>query len=459
MLTKRTNKLLNAGKWARWLMGTLFLITACSDNDDPKPDPPVDTIDELNLPSGISASLVEINGEPYANISGGFNESYEMTNDIKWILSGGVTVESGATLTIEKGTEIFAADVSTPTFISVLRGAKIHAEGTASEPIVLSSIVKITEPNRIGRGLWGGIILNGNATTNAGANVEGEGGSGLYGDGGSPSEAKQTESSGTLKYVRVEYAGRLLTTDDELNSFSFNGVGSGTTLEYLQSYYGQDDGFEWFGGAANIKYAISTASGDDSFDWTHGWSGYGQFLIAVQDPETSNNRGIEADNNSDNNTVAPISFPKLANVTLIGGGANAGGENEGIRFRVGTKGYLFNSIVSGFGQAGITVRDEATLSGISSGDLQVRNSYFVNNLGGDFSQGAEPFEAAEYKNATSGVDLNGFVGTGSSDFNVTSWNETFGTDFFEDAPFAGAASPDNEWWKGGWALDLDGNSY
>lgn len=457
MLKKRKYKLLNL---SGWMMGTLLLIgSACSEDDDHRPEEEVDSIEELNLPSGISANLVEINGESYANISGGFNESYEMTSDIKWMLSGGVTVESGATLTIEKGTEVFAADVSTPTFISVLRGAKIHAEGTASEPIVFTSIVKVTEPSRIGRGLWGGIILNGNATTNAGADVEGEGGSGLYGDGGSPSEAKQTESSGTLKYVRVEYAGRLLTTDDELNSFSFNGVGSGTTLEYLQSYYGQDDGFEWFGGTANVKYAISTASGDDSFDWTHGWSGFGQFLVAVQDPASSNNRGIEADNNSDNNTVTPVSFPKLSNVTLVGGGANAGGENEGVRFRVGTKGYLFNAVVSGFGQVGITVRDEATLAGIGSGGLQVRNAYFTNNLGGDFGQGAEAFAGAEYKNATSGVALNGFVGTGDSEFSATGWNETFGTDFFEDAPYAGAASPDHEWWKGGWALDLDGNPY
>lgn len=454
------NQLLTKGKLAVWLLATAILVTSCSD-DDPRPDPqPGDgTIEELQLPSGITASLEEINGETYANISGEFDEDYEMVSAVKWILSGGVFVNDGVTLTIEEGTEVFAADISAPTFISVLRGGMINAVGTASEPIVFSSIVKVTEPARIGRGLWGGIILNGNATTNAGANVEGEGGSGLYGDGGSPSEDKQTESSGTLKYVRVEYAGRLLTTDDELNSFSFNGVGSGTTLEYLQSYFGQDDGFEWFGGAANVKYAISTASGDDSFDWTHGWSGYGQFLVAVQNPETSNNRGIEADNNSDNNTVTPVSFPRLANVTLIGGGANAGGENEGIRFRVGTKANLYNSIVSGFGLVGITVRDEATLAGIASGDLDVRHSYFVDNQGGNIGQGAEPFGTAAYSNATSGITLDGFVGIGASEFTATAWNEALGTDFFEDAPFAGAASPDNEWWTGGWALDLDGNAY
>jgi hypothetical protein len=108
-------------------------------------------------------------------------------------------------------------------------------------------------------------------------------------------ERIRCDNSGVMKYVRVEYAGKILGTDNELNGFSFNGVGNSTVLEHLQAYKGSDDGFEFFGGTVNLKWAVSTGNSDDSFDWTHGWRGKGQFWVVQQDAVTGDN-GMECDN-------------------------------------------------------------------------------------------------------------------------------------------------------------------
>ncbi|MEY4010621.1 MAG: hypothetical protein RLZZ93_1313, partial [Actinomycetota bacterium] len=101
-----------------------------------------------------------------------------------------------------------------------------------------------------------------------------------------PGRGRTTRSrstdSGTLKYVRIEFAGYATATDQELNTLTLAAVGSGTTIEYVQSLYGLDDSFEWFGGAVDGKYLVSYESGDDHFDMSEGYQGRLQFLIAYQ---------------------------------------------------------------------------------------------------------------------------------------------------------------------------------
>ncbi|HQZ42148.1 MAG TPA: hypothetical protein PK735_04615, partial [Flavobacteriales bacterium] len=243
-----------------------------------------------------------INGETYYVLTGSISSDRTLTNDKKWLLSGGVFVANGTTLTIQEGTRIFAADDATTPFLSILRGGNINAIGTASAPIVMTTIKTIT--GGADRGAWGGVIINGygqiNICSAADCTAEGEGGTGTYGG------TDDSDNSGTLKYVRVEYAGKILGTDNELNGFSFNAVGSGTVLEHLQAYKGSDDGFEFFGGAVNLKWAVSTGNSDDSFDWTHGWRGKGQFWVAHQDATTGDN-GIESDNWETDFYVTPTS--------------------------------------------------------------------------------------------------------------------------------------------------------
>ena len=162
------------------------------------------------------------------------------------------------------------------------------------------------------RGDWGGLIINGNAPINGCdedlCSAEGEGSTGLY--GGDNTE----DNSGTLRYVRVEYAGTQFSEDNELNGIAFQGVGSGTTVEYIQVHMNADDGVEFYGGSVNVKYVVLTGIGDDSMDWTDGWNGKAQFVLAKQASDDGDN-GIEADNNKANNDFEPRSNPTLANMT------------------------------------------------------------------------------------------------------------------------------------------------
>jgi len=352
---------------------------------------------------------VVIDGEIYKQIQGTFTENYTLTSDTKWLLSGGVFVSSGVELTIQEGTTIYASNDGTTPFLSILRGGKINANGSQNLPIIFTTIKSSPSP-----GDWGGIILNGNAQINTGSSAEGEGGTGTYGG------TNDSDNSGVLRYVRVEYAGKILGTDNELNGFSFNGVGSETTVEYIQAYKGADDGIEFFGGTVNVKYAVSTGNGDDSFDWTHGWRGKGQFWVAEQDG-VSGDRGIEADNNGDNNSVSPFSNPTLSNITLIG---NDDGDaaNTGMRLREGTKGKIYNAIVVNFPNKGINVSETVTITNMNNNELILKNSISYNN-GINFNA-CTVFEN-DITNSTTNPNLSGSVGVVYSGFDVSSIDTWF----------------------------------
>lgn len=378
-----------------------------------------------------------INGQTYYILSGTIGTSMTLNSDRRYLISGGVFVSSGVTLSIPAGTMIYAADDGTTPFLSVQRGGMINASGTAASPIIFTTIKTIT--GGAGRGDWGGIILNGNASINVcgspGCTAEGEGGTGVYGG------TNDGDNSGMLKYVRVEYAGKILGTDNELNGFSFNGVGSGTVLEHLQAYKGSDDGFEFFGGTANLKWAVSTGNSDDSFDWTHGWRGKGQFWVVQQDMVTGDN-GIEADNFETNFDYSPFSDPRISNITLIG--ADDGTANHGMRLRHGTKGKLWNTIVTGFSQ-GIRVGSECDAY-VADGSLAVKNSAIYGN-GMNFNNagaiGTDP------TNSTSGPSMSGIVGTEVMD----ATDPTSLDGWFSPATYKGAVPAGNDW-TSGWTVAL-----
>lgn len=379
-------------------------------------------------------SQVTLGSTTYKQIEGTINEDLTLTTSSNWMLSGGVFVDEGATLTINAGVTIYAADDGTVPFLSVLQGGKIDAVGTAASPIVFTPVKSSPAP-----GDWGGIILNGYAEINVGNTAEGEGGTGTYGG------TDNADNSGTLKYVRVEYAGKILGTDNELNGFSFNGVGSGTTIEYIQAYKGADDGIEFFGGSVNVRYAISSGNEDDSFDWTHGWSGNGQFWVAVQHTNAGD-RGIEADNNGDDNTLAPYSNPVLSNITLVGA-TDSDGLNEGIRLRAGTKGKIYNAFVTGFPAHGIRVSDNTTNLNMADGSLVVQNSTSWGN--GNQWKDCATYENHATNSATDPATLSGFVGTSST--NATD-AATLGS-WFLSTNYQGAVPSSNNWTQG-WIKSL-----
>lgn len=354
-----------------FLPAILLISTGCSSCKD-------DIIEPTETETYV-ITQVDVNGSIYNKLEGIINRDLTLDQNQEWLISGGVFVEDGFTLTINQGGTIWA-DTEVTTFLSVKQGGKVYIEGIDTNPVVFTPLTD--SPNY---GDWGGIIINGRATINTGLTAEGEGGTGVYGGD------DDNDNSGVLRYVRVEYAGKLLGTDNELNGFSFNGVGNGTTIEYIQAYKGADDGIEFFGGTVNVRYALSTHNQDDSFDWTHGWKGYGQYWMAQQGPD-GGDRGIEADNNGDDNYLEPFSDPILANVTLLGVD-DGDGLNTGMRLREGTKGKIFYANVSGFPKYGIRVSEQATLDNVENYELYVANSIVENN-GTNFKD-CESFDGLE----------------------------------------------------------------
>lgn len=359
---------------------------------------------------------VVINGVTYSKIAGTITENLSLSASTKYLLSGGVFVSNGATLTIEAGTTIYAADDNTVPFLAIQRGAKIMANGTATSPIVFTTIKANPAP-----GDWGGIIINGYAPVNNGVDPVGEGDTGAYGG------TNADDNSGTMRYVRVEYGGKQFTADKELNGFSLNGVGNGTTLEYLQAYMNSDDGFEFFGGTVNMSYALSYGSGDDSFDFTYGWSGTGSNWRAVQSA-TDGDRGIEGDNNSNNNSIAPFSNPTLTNIELVGRGTSA--STVGAKFREGTKATITNLVVTDFA-TGIDVEHDQTLENVKDASFKINS-------------------------ATTTGCTNSIVFKGSKDANANVINPVLVTEAgaSPNAQVNGAATASQTWISGTWFRNL-----
>jgi len=286
--------------------------------------------------------------------------------DTTYILTQKTYVIGGATLTIPAGTIIKGVKNSTPALASALiitKGSKLIANGEPCCPIVFTS--NEAEP---AVGDWGGVVLLGRAPINQDSTVVTIEGIDLpslpagvdihY--GGSISD----DNSGSLTYVRVEYAGAAISDANELNSFTFGGVGSGTTLEYLQAYYGADDAFEFFGGTVNARYLLSTAANDDAFDFDFGYRGKLQFLVAVLDPSapySANANGIECDNNATGALDNPLlTRPVISNLTVVGtsNGATSGGGTVlyGAHYRRSTRFVLRNSVLYGYkGKSGTAV--------------------------------------------------------------------------------------------------------
>lgn len=338
------------------------------------------------MPAGPETAATCL-GQPAQRITAAITQNTTWSPSTRYLLSGRIDVTNRATLTIEPGTTICGdADqtMMNVSYLNVDQDAKLVAVGTATQPIVFTSsrAVGSRRPQD-----WGGVVLRGRAPINnppsAGQGPEtvcaqAEASAGSYGPCGTP---RPDDSSGSLRYVRIEFAGREFAPDKELNSLSLYAVGSGTTLEYIQVHRGSDDGFEFFGGTANLRYAVASACQDDAFDWEFGWVGKGQFWVATQDRNIGN-RGFEGDNNRMNAALDPHSRPTISHVTLLGlaratapGGSD---KREGLALRSGGQGALSNLIVAGFSDAGLSL-EEATVAQAQSGMLTLQKTLFFQN--------------------------------------------------------------------------------
>jgi hypothetical protein len=304
---------------------SMMLAVSCSKDDD-------------NGPGGNTGDLVELRGDL---------STRTLTKDKKYLLVGQVFVRDGQTVTIEPGTVIFGDKRTRATFV-IDRGGKLMAEGTAAEPIVMTSN---QEDGVRDRGDWGGLVILGRARTNQ-PNPAVEGITPEVNFGGE----NDNDNSGVYKYLRVEFGGIELTPNNETNSITMGGVGRGTVMEYCMVSFGGDDGFEWFGGNVDGKYFISHAMWDDDFDCDFGWSGNVQFGLVIRYPgfaDQSQSNAFECDNGPNDNDVQPYTTGTFSNVTVIGpiktgDRISNGNYAHAIDLRRRTAISIFNSVLTGF---------------------------------------------------------------------------------------------------------------
>ena len=319
----------------------LFLGSCSSDNEEITTDP---------IPTGtISGEITTAKSYPKGN----------------YTIQGTVKVKNGGSLKIEAGSVITAVLTDGSDALLVENGGKLFLNGTAALPIVFTEASKTP-------GSWGGIIMVGDAPivgAKSVATATTEDGNNLpYGG------TNDTHNGGTLKYVRVEYAGKKLTDNtSEMNGFSFYSVGSGTVLENLVAYKGADDGFEFYGGTVSAKNLISYGNFDDSFDWQDGWRGDANTNWYAYQVGTGN-YGMEIEAKSINNAFGP----KVSNITLTRaagtvteGGASAN-EFDAIQFKKEGNGEYTNVVISGYTTSNTTLTATAVrIQDKSTNDNQV----------------------------------------------------------------------------------------
>ncbi len=336
-------------------------------------------------------------------------ETYNWTADKCYNLDGLVYLEAGATLNIAAGTVIRGLDVNSistgdnASALIIARDAQIFARGTATAPIVFTAASDDLEDaedlTSADKGLWGGIIILGNApiTFSSAEN-------GIEGIASNEERARfggddEEDNSGVLNYVSIRHGGFALSAGNEINGLTLGGVGSGTEIDYVEIFANLDDGIEWFGGTVKVNHAAVSYCADDGMDYDQGWRGGGQYWFVLQGPNDPNGTGRAGEHDgADPDGQMPFSQPTIYNATYIGiGNGQTTGDGDAaeplpfaVIFRDNAGGYYNNSIFTDFNGAAIAIeqRSDATPDSydrLVAGDLAFRNNIFYN-----FGAGTSP---------------------------------------------------------------------
>ena len=407
--------------------------------------------------------------EPVVTLGGDITEDTYLPATGNYYLNEQVFVKDGVTLTIEAGTTIYgrydanySADNPAPCLV-VEQGGKIIAKGTPEAPITFRSELDADDPNYgNGRGLWGGLIINGYAPiANDGGTANVEGLTGVPYGGTDPDD-----NSGVLRYVRVWNGGSSIAPDNEINGITLAGVGRGTTVEYCEVGLYLDDGFEMFGGTVDLKYCSVIAVGDDAFDTDAGYQGRGQFLLVVRADDSDKGHEMDSKTNGDLDSQ-PRSHPHFANVTVISSVTHG---EDALRLREGTGGDFRNYIIHG---ANDGVRNDDNGSELVTQDLAaaqahghpnylyISGSMVMNGLADvpwdDFDESTDGAWTGTMVSESAGlamtVDANGLPATLHVNPPLNSIvfenvDEVIEDDFFIQTDYKGAFSNDSNWLEG-----------
>ena len=380
------------------------------------------------------------------------NITTDITANTTWVagttykITGLIYVRNNAILTIQPGVTVKGVYTSTGTALVITKGAKLNAIGTAAAPIVFTSAKTVAEGRNAGD--WGGVILLGKArftsllTGNTGVNnIEGITASvnTEYGGGLTPNDG---DSSGSLKYVRIEFGGFVFSNNNEINGLTLGAVGNGTTIDYVQVSYSNDDSFEWFGGAVNCKHLVAYRGLDDDFDTDNGYKGTVQFGLGIKDPTiadnpvVSNSEGFESDNNAGGQTAQAgwdNTSAIFSNCTMIGpsgrvGSIVAAGHERGARLRRTTQLKVYNSIFMDFKSNYLFVEANGTPTteaNALAGTLKFRSNIIAGTANATYTAGVRGASASSL-NTWFSTNNNSYVASAgilTSPYNISDYTD------------------------------------
>jgi hypothetical protein len=343
-------------------LATMTVVVSCSDSETTPTASCSDGIqngDETGVDCGGSSCQPCV----VTNLSGDVTTDVILDASLEYELTGAYVIQDGGSLTIPAGTTIKATG-GTSAYIAVAQGGQIFVNGTSSNPVVMTS--GAANPSAAD---WGGLVVCGKAPTNVGSTATSEVADLTYGG------SIANDNSGSIRYLRLEYTGATFNSSKEFNGLSLFGVGSGTTVEYIQSFEGGDDGIEFFGGTVNGRYLVSTNSGDDSIDFADGWAGTGQYWYISGGAKA----GIEGSNNGDNGNATPVTMASLSNITVVGP------VTEGALFyKEGGGNFTVDNFYVAQTDLGVKVKstDAEAAVRIENGDLVMTNVQFASNASG-----------------------------------------------------------------------------
>jgi hypothetical protein len=340
---------------------------------------------QVSTIAGISVNVTAVPPKTIVEVKGNLEGNVSWTADKIYKLVGFVrvgqedvfgTITKKGVLTIQAGTVIIGDRASKGALI-VQRGSQIIANGTASSPIVFTSE---RAPGEREAGDWGGLVLCGQAPNNLpndATNRQLEGGYGAFHGG-----TDVADNSGSLKYVRLEFAGIPINPNQEVNSLTMGSVGSGTTIDYVQASFGLDDSYEWFGGTVNAKHLIAYKGLDDDFDTDNGFSGYTQYGVGIRGAaiaDQSGSNGFECDNDANGSANTPFTSAIFANMTIIGakGATNIAIDplfQNGAQLRRNNKQKIYNTLITGY-PYGVYIDSQkgGAKANAAAGDIDLQN--------------------------------------------------------------------------------------
>lgn len=431
---------------------------------------------EPECPIGTTDTGAQRNGQNVCRLTGTVTSDIRLTRGNIYELVGGVRVGRdvgadgnaanglAASITIESGVTLYGRTGAD--YLLINRGSQIFANGTRQNPIIMTSENDITNTGDRASaiGEWGGLVILGRAPTNRCRDAAVPGSincenliegvtnpDALYGG------IEGDDSSGSLTFVQVKFAGFEIAPGNELNGITLGGVGRGTTFEYIQVHNGSDDGIEWFGGTVNGKYLVVTGADDDSFDTDNGWSGRVQFLLGIQRAGGGDNI-VEASSSAPG--VTPLSNAIFSNFTFVGNRTNA------FRLNTGTVGRYVNGVVS-YGPECFRWETSAGngVAGYQGVDVDPSFDSVLFDCAGGLSTAASDQAAASAavsggSNNTTGTAstlTNTFV-NGANENARQAFDVTTLDPYFDDVDYIGAVRNSSDRWWADWTCGLEAGS-